>query len=70
MSYIGIDLGTSSVKAVLVDNQQRLLASATTELSLQRPQPLWSEQAPADWVTATLSALRRLRDADLPAFRA
>lgn len=70
MSYIGIDLGTSSVKAVLVDDRQRLLASATAELSLQRPQPLWSEQDPADWVSATLAALRQLRDADLPAFRA
>jgi len=70
MSYIGIDLGTSSVKAVLVDDRQRLLASATAELSLQRPQPLWSEQAPADWVSATLAALRQLRDAALPAFRA
>lgn len=70
MSYIGIDLGTSSVKAVLVDDRQRLLASATAELSLQRPQPLWSEQDPADWVSATLAALRRLRDADLPTFRA
>ncbi|HEV7324605.1 MAG TPA: xylulokinase [Bosea sp. (in: a-proteobacteria)] len=70
MSYIGIDLGTSSVKAVLVDDRQRVLASATDDLSLQRPQPLWSEQNPAEWISATLSALRRLRDADLPAFRA
>jgi xylulokinase len=70
MSYIGIDLGTSSVKAVLVDDRQRLLAGATAELSSQRPQPLWSEQNPAEWISATLSALRRLRDADRPAFRA
>lgn len=70
MSYIGIDLGTSSVKAVLVDDRQRVLASAARELSVDRPAPLWSEQAPADWVAATLEALHRLRDIDPDGFRA
>ncbi|HEV7258810.1 MAG TPA: xylulokinase [Bosea sp. (in: a-proteobacteria)] len=69
MSYIGIDLGTSSVKAVLVDDRQRVLAGAARELAVARPAPLWSEQAPADWVTVTMAALRSLREAAPEAFR-
>lgn len=69
MTYIGIDLGTSSVKAVLVDDRQNVLASATRELAVNRPFPLWSEQAPADWVAATLEALHSLKNAAREAFR-
>ena len=61
MTYIGIDLGTSSIKAVLVDDRQRVLATTARELAVARPAPLWSEQAPADWITATLEVLRSLR---------
>ncbi len=69
MTFIGIDLGTSSVKAVLVDDRQRLLATATRELVVSRPAPLWSEQNPADWVAATLEALRNLKRSASEAFR-
>lgn len=69
MSYIGLDLGTSSVKAVLVDEQQRVRAVATRDLAVSRPVPLWSEQDPADWVTAALEVLGRLRDLDPDGFR-
>lgn len=69
MTFIGIDLGTSSVKAVLVDERQRVLATAARELSVSRPAPLWSEQAPADWIAATLDVLRGLKDAAPEAFR-
>uniref|UniRef100_A0A9E8CMK0 Xylulose kinase n=1 Tax=Bosea sp. NBC_00436 TaxID=2969620 RepID=A0A9E8CMK0_9HYPH len=61
MTFIGIDLGTSSVKAVLVDDRQRVLATAARELAVARPAPLWSEQNPADWISATLEALHCLR---------
>ncbi|MFY3758232.1 FGGY family carbohydrate kinase, partial [Escherichia coli] len=47
--YIGIDLGTSGVKAILLDERGQLLASHTEALTLSRPQPLWSEQDPHDW---------------------
>lgn len=69
MGFIGIDLGTSSVKAVLVDDRQRVLATAARELTVTRPAPLWSEQAPSDWVAATLEALHSLKAASPEAFR-
>jgi len=58
---IGLDLGTSGVKAVLLSAAGELLAEAVAPLDVQRPQPLWSEQAPADWLSATDTALRALR---------
>ena len=70
MSYIGIDLGTSSLKAILVDEHQRVLASRSCDLTVRRPQPLWSEQDPADWIAAALAALHGLGEDAPPAFRA
>ena len=61
MSFLGIDIGTSAVKAVLVDGDQQLLAEAEAPLSTSRPQPLWSEQDPDAWWTATLAVLAGLR---------
>lgn len=55
--YLGIDLGTSEVKAVLLDDAHRLVATAAQPLAVQRPHPLWSEQQPADWWSATDAAL-------------
>ena len=40
--FLGIDVGTSAVKALLVDEQQRVLAQAEQALSISRPRPLWS----------------------------
>lgn len=60
-SFLGIDIGTSSVKAVLIDDRQQMLAEASAPLEVQRPYPLWSEQDPEAWwqaVTATVGALR------------
>uniref|UniRef100_UPI00289F437C FGGY family carbohydrate kinase n=2 Tax=Pantoea sp. TaxID=69393 RepID=UPI00289F437C len=57
---IGIDLGTSGVKVVLLDKQGRVVASQTEKLSVSRPKPLWSEQDPESWWLATDSALRAL----------
>ena len=48
---------------VVVDEDQRLLASAAAPLSVSRPQPLWSEQAPEDWWAAVEQAVARLREA-------
>ncbi|HEY0275550.1 MAG TPA: xylulokinase [Paenirhodobacter sp.] len=59
--YLGIDLGTSGVKVLLMDAEQRVLGSATAPLSVSRPQSGWAEQAPADWVAATETALTALR---------
>ncbi|QHA87190.1 xylulokinase [Serratia rhizosphaerae] len=58
--YIGIDLGTSGVKAILLDEQGQLLASHTEKLTLSRPQPLWSEQDPQAWWQAADRAMLAL----------
>ena len=47
-TFLGLDIGTSSVKALLVDFEQRVLAEASIPLSVSRPHPLWSEQNPFD----------------------
>ncbi|MDO5631239.1 MAG: xylulokinase [Paracoccus sp. (in: a-proteobacteria)] len=59
--FLGIDLGTSGIKVLLMDDAQRVLASATAPLNVQRPHDGWSEQNPADWITATRVALEELR---------
>ena len=47
--YIGVDLGTSSVKLLLVDGDGRILNSVSREYPLLFPHPGWSEQDPACW---------------------
>ncbi len=59
--FLGIDVGTSEVKVVLVDEAGRVLAGAGEPLALSRPQPRWSEQSPEAWWEATLAAIDRLR---------
>ncbi|TKW66414.1 MAG: xylulokinase [Paracoccus denitrificans] len=61
--YLGIDLGTSGVKTLLMSADQRVLASATAPLSVSRPQDGWAEQDPSDWIEATRKALNELRGA-------
>lgn len=58
--FVGIDLGTSAVKAVLLDRDGVLRASASAPLAISRPQPRWSEQDPEHWWQATLQAMDRL----------
>ena len=57
MALLGIDLGTSGVKALLIDDAGNPLASATVEYPLYTPKPLWSEQDPADWWRGTVQAI-------------
>lgn len=61
MTYLGIDLGTSSVKAILVDEDQNLVAQASASLEVSRPFPLWSEQDPEEWWKAANQAVLFLR---------
>ena len=58
--YIGIDLGTSGVKVILLSEQGQLLASHGESLPISRPHPLWSEQVPQDWWHATDRAMLAL----------
>jgi xylulokinase len=59
--YLGLDLGTSGVKAMLIDADQRVIASATAAIDVSRPHPGWSEQDPADWIHATQEAVAGLK---------
>lgn len=68
--FIGIDLGTSEVKVLLLDRDQRIVATAREPLAVSRPHPLWSEQAPQEWWDATCRALDGLAAAQPAALRA
>lgn len=70
--YLGIDLGTSSAKSVLMDDDQQIVATHSSQLSVSRPHDSWSEQDPADWIAAievTLSALAESHGKQLSAVR-
>lgn len=58
--YIGLDLGTSGVKGVLIDDAQKVVAEATASLTVSRPREGWSEQSPADWIAATEAVMDQL----------
>ena len=68
--FLGIDVGTSSVKAVLVDEQGAIVAQASDSLAVSRPAPRFSEQDPEAWWKATVTAVRRLPAAPLAAVQA
>ena len=55
--YLGIDLGTSGVKAIVLSEGGDLVASAVAPLSVSTPHPLWSEHSPEDWWSATQAAV-------------
>lgn len=59
--YLGVDLGTSAVKTVLVDSAQRVVASASQPLTTASPQPGYFEQDPAQWIDATFATLDALK---------
>lgn len=66
--YLGLDLGTSGLKALLLDAEGRVLDSAEAGYPTARPHPGWSEQNPADWLAAlnaAVAALRARRGAEL-----
>ncbi len=55
--YLGIDLGTSSVKTVLVDDSDQIIGSSSVHLTVSRPHPGWSEQDPASWVEGAFQTM-------------
>ncbi|GAA4766422.1 xylulokinase [Stakelama sediminis] len=58
--FLGIDIGTSGVKAVVLDERGSVAGQGTAALTVQRPQPLWSEQDPEAWWKATTAAVRAI----------
>lgn len=57
---LGIDVGTTGSKALLIDAAGQVVASAVTEYPMMTPQPLWAEQNPTDWWQATVTSIRRV----------
>ena len=68
--YIGLDLGTSGIKGVLISEGQKVLAEATASLTVSRPAEGWSEQSPADWVVAAETVMDQLSAEGLGGVRA
>ena len=71
--FLGIDLGTSGVKAVLAGERQDVVATGSAPLEVSRPRPLWSEQDPEDWWRAmgrAVAAIRRANPGELAAVKA
>ncbi len=62
MRYIGIDLGTSSVKLLLMEKDGSVVKTVTREYPIYFPQPGWSEQKPEDWWTETYAGLKELTE--------
>jgi xylulokinase len=58
-AFLGLDIGTSGVKAVVVDARGTVRSSATRPLTLSTPRPGWAEQRPQEWWTAATAAVRR-----------
>ncbi len=60
-AYLGIDLGTTALKAVISDGKSRIIAHASVSVSISHPRPGWSEQSPEDWWRALQAACRKLK---------
>ncbi len=60
--YIGIDLGTSGVKLILVTKEGRVIKTVTKSYDLLIPKPSWTEQNPNDWYIQTLEGLKELTE--------
>lgn len=62
MYYIGVDLGTSAVKLLLMEENGKILNIVSREYPLYFPHPGWSEQNPADWYGETMEGLKELTE--------
>lgn len=62
MFYIGIDLGTSAVKLLLMDSDGSVINTVSEEYPLYFPKPGWSEQNPEDWYAAVITGIKKLID--------
>ena len=61
MSFLGIDLGTSGIRALLVDGHGAVLGSAEASYGVSHPHAGWSEQDPQDWIDALNTVVAQLR---------
>lgn len=59
-AFMGIDISTTSAKALIVDEQGRVLAIGSAPQTLSQPHPLWSEQNPLDWWQGVVQSIREV----------
>ena len=59
--FIGIDLGTSSIKMILIDRNQNILATANSSLTMQSPKDGFIEQNPEEWINSTMECFEALK---------
>lgn len=62
--YMGLDLGTSSLKAIIIDEHQKVICEASQDLTVSRPKAGYSEQNPQDWLNAVDTVLQQLKTTD------
>lgn len=67
--YLGLDLGTSGLKGVVIGDDQTIVAEASAPLTVSRPHDGWSEQTPADWIAAAEVVFRALPTTVLKALK-
>ena len=60
--YIGIDLGTSAVKIILINEDAEIIKTVSEEYPLSFPKPNWSEQNPNDWWNAVRKGVFRVTE--------
>jgi xylulokinase len=60
MHFLGLDISTTGAKALLIDPNGRVVASATSPIKLSTPKPLWSEQNPLDWWQGIQESIREV----------
>lgn len=61
--FLGIDLGTSSLKVIIIDHEEKIVFEENASLTISRPNPFWSEQNPEDWWNAACSVIEKIPDA-------
>lgn len=66
--YLGLDLGTSGLRGILVDDAGLVVCEAAVSIATATPKPGWSEQNPQDWINACNEVVRKLRADNAPAF--
>ena len=59
---LGIDVGTSGTRTLVVDEEGKILGAATSEHPSYAPKPLWSEQEPTDWWRTTCESIKAAMD--------
>ena len=61
MAYLlGMDIGTSSTRAIIINEKGKLIASATSDYPLITPRPGWAEQNPEDWWNASIEVIKKV----------